>query len=405
MRPGAGRIYCEHVRRRSWAFDIAIAVVVAGSGLAEAVWGINATHRQGPVPAEAAVYVITGLLLVIRRIAPLTCMTAIVVVSVVEFALFGAPEGMGVALPGAIGAYSTGRYVDRGRSWWGLVQIAALWLAWDLFDPVVTTPLIRLQQLGWASPWLVSWLVGALVCSQALHAVQRRSARAEREARSVVEERNRIARELHDVIGHSVSVMTVTASAVRRRLTPEQAEERRALETVEAVGRDALRDMRRMVGMLRQDDEEADREPTPGLAQVDPLIRKFREAGLPVEYRVSGLDGALPAGLDLTAYRVIQEGLTNALRHAVDPRRILVDVSAGDGLVIRIRDDGREDVRRDAEPGHGLLGMRERAALYGGTLRAGPVRDGGFELVARFPGPFTGEPRDPADPRDPEELR
>jgi signal transduction histidine kinase len=323
-------------------------------------------------------------------VAPLICLVAITAVSTAEFAVFGAPEGMGVALPGAIGAYSVGRYVDRKRSWWGLVLVAALWLSWDLFDPVVTTPLLRLEQLGWASPWVVAWLVGALVRSQIQHAAQRRAARSEREARAVVEERNRIARELHDVIGHSVSVMTLQASAVRRRLAADQAAERQALETVESVGREALVEMRRMVGVLRQDGENDDRHPAPGFAQVDALVDKFRDAGLPVELRITAVDreavsgGALSPGLDLTAYRVIQEGLTNALRHAREPSHVEVVVSGDDGLEIAIRDDGRF-VDGHAEPGHGLLGMRERTALYGGTLLARPRESGGFELIARFP--------------------
>jgi signal transduction histidine kinase len=287
-------------------------------------------------------------------------------------------------MPTAIAAYSVARYVDRRRSWWGLVIVGLMWLGWDLFDPMITTPLMRLQHLIWASPWIVAWLVGALVRSQVQHAVQRRAARSEREARAVAEERNSIARELHDVIGHSVSVMTVQASAVRRRLRADQELERQALETVEAVGREALDEMRRMVGMLREDEDRVGRQPTPGLQQADLLIAKFREAGLPVEYRSTGLDRELPAGLDLTAYRVIQEGLTNALRHAVDPRHVRVDVSDDAGLAISIRDDGRA-VDGDAEPGHGLLGMRERVALYGGRLFAGPADGGGFELVARFP--------------------
>ena len=377
-------LYCGAVRARSWAFDGAIGVAVAWFGVAEAVWGVNATHRQGPVSAEAAVYVVTGLLLAIRRFAPLVCLAGIVAASTIEFALFGSPEGMGVALPGLIAGYSVARYVDRRRSWWGLVLISLLWVAWDLFDPLVHTAVLRLEQLGWMSPWIVAWLVGALVRSQVQHVEQRRVVRAEREARAVVEERNRIARELHDVIGHSVSVMTVQASAVRRRLTPDQAAEREALEAVEAVGREALDEMRRLVGILREDADATGRQPTPGLADIEPLIDKFRDAGMPVEYRVDDALRELPPGLDATAYRVVQEGLTNALRHAIDPRHVRVDVRGADGLTITISDDGRV-VDREAEPGHGLLGMRERIAMYGGSLAASPRPHGGFELIARIP--------------------
>jgi signal transduction histidine kinase len=377
--------YGEIVRPRSWAFDIAIAGAVAVSGILEAVWGVNATRLQGPPAAEAALYVITALLLVIRRIAPLWCLTAITVVSAVEFSIFGAPEGMGVALPGMIAGYSVARYVDRRRSWWGLVLLAALWLAWDLFDPVITMPLHHLQQLGWFSPWLVAWLVGALVRSQVLHVAQRRAVRAEQEARAAFEERNRIARELHDVIGHSVSVMTVQASAVRRRLTADQVAERQALETVEAVGREAMVEMRRVVGMLRQDDDDFDRHPAPGIDQLETLVAKFRDADLPVALRMTG-DGPSPTpGVDLTSYRIVQEGLTNALRHAVSPREVAVTVTRGaDDIVITIRDDGTTPAAHP-EPGHGLLGMRERVSLYGGTLIARRREQGGFELIARLP--------------------
>jgi signal transduction histidine kinase len=377
--------YGENVRPRSWAFDIAIAGATAVSGILEAFWGVNATRLQGPPAAEAAVYVITALLLVIRRVAPLWCLSAITLVSAVEFSIFGAPEGMGVAIPGMIAGYSVARYVDRRRSWWGLVLLAVLWLVWDVFDPAVTTPLHHLQQLGWFSPWLVAWLVGALVRSQVTHVAQRRAVQAEQEARAAVEERNRIARELHDVIGHSVSVMTVQASAVRRRLTPDQVTERQALETVEAVGREAMFEMRRVVGMLRQDDDDFDRHPAPGIDELEALVAKFRDAGLPVALRIRG-DGPPPApGVDLTAYRIVQEGLTNALRHAVSPHEVRVTVTRGaEDVVVTVVDDGSA-VDPHPEPGHGLLGMRERVSLYGGTLIADRRRQGGFELIARLP--------------------
>jgi len=181
-------------------------------------------------------------------------------------------------------------------------------------------------------------------------------------------------------------VMTVQASAVRRRLAPEQAVEREALETVESVGREALREMRRMVGVLRQSDDHGDREPPPGLAQLDALVEKFRVAGLPVVLAESGEQRALAPGLDLTAYRLIQEGLTNALRHAVTPTQVVVSVEYHDDEVrIGVRDDGVGVLRPGTEPAHGLLGMRERVSVYGGRLVAGPGRDRGFELSASLP--------------------
>jgi signal transduction histidine kinase len=201
----------------------------------------------------------------------------------------------------------------------------------------------------------------------------------------VTEERNRIARELHDVIGHSVSIMTVQASAVRRRLGPAQAAEREALETVETTGREALAEMRRMVGVLRQSGETADREPAPGLDQLARLVDQFRGAGMPVVVAVSGVARPLAPGLDLTAYRLVQEALTNSLRHADSPTRAEVSIGySAETLEIAVRDDGAR-VPPGAEPGHGLLGLRERVAVYGGALLARPRPEGGFELVATLP--------------------
>jgi signal transduction histidine kinase len=214
---------------------------------------------------------------------------------------------------------------------------------------------------------------------------QRRLARQQSASRAVAEERNRIARELHDVIGHSVSVMTVQASAVRRRLTPEQVAEREALLTVEAVGREALTEMRRMVGVLRQEGDRSDREPPPGLDQVERLADKFRAAGLPVDLSVTGQVRPLASGLDLTAYRLVQEGLTNTLRHAARPQRAEVSIDyADDALELVVRDDG-QPLSAPAEAGHGLLGLKERVSVYGGRLVAGPRDQGGFELVATLP--------------------
>ncbi len=377
--------YRRGMTRRSWALDAAIALVVAALGVLEAVAGVDSTHRQGPVWAQAGLYVVTGGLLAVRRLSPIGCLLAIVAVSTAEFAVFGSPEGMAIALPGIVAGYTIGRRVDGRRSWWGLLLAVVLWAAWSGLDPMNKNLDQRWLTLVWLAPWVIAWLVGALVRATAQATEQRRQVRQQRASRAVAEERNRIARELHDVIGHSVSVMTVQASAVRRRLGDDQAIERQALETVEAVGREALSEMRRMVGVLRQDGAGPDREPPPGLAQVDRLVAKFRTAGLHVELDVAGGTAELAPGLDLTAYRLLQEGLTNALRHAIAPTRVDVVITRTRGVLeIAVRDDGRGHVD-GAEPGHGLLGMRERVSVYGGSLAAGPRSTGGFELVATLP--------------------
>jgi signal transduction histidine kinase len=207
----------------------------------------------------------------------------------------------------------------------------------------------------------------------------------EEEARSAVaEERARIARELHDVVGHSVSVMTVQASAARRLLRPDQEREREALLVVEQTGREALAEMRRLVGVLRRPEEAPALAPQPSLKHVEKLVAQAREAGLPVELRVEGDPVPLSAGLDLTAYRLVQEGLTNAVKHA-RARQAEVLVRYGDGHVeITVSDDGNGGGDGDGS-GHGLVGMRERVSVYGGELEAGPRAEGGYALRARLP--------------------
>ena len=202
--------------------------------------------------------------------------------------------------------------------------------------------------------------------------------------RAVAEERQRIARELHDVVAHSVSVMTVQAGAVRRLLRNDQIRERQALEAVEATGREALTEMRRLVGLLRKQGAMPEFAPQPSMRTVDVLVGTVREAGLPVELDIEGTPRELPPGVDLSAYRVIQEALTNALKYA-GPARAWVTVRWLEReLVLEIANDGRSEAGGDGG-GHGLAGLRERVALVGGTVESGARDSGGFVVVARLP--------------------
>jgi signal transduction histidine kinase len=241
----------------------------------------------------------------------------------------------------------------------------------------------------------ISWLAGFLLRETAEQAeaaeVRASLAEHEREAealRAVVDERTRIARELHDIVGHSVSVMTVQTSGVRRLLSPEQEQEREALLAVERTGREALAEMRRVVGALRDADESPALAPRPSLSRVDKLVAQARETGLPVDLEIEGEPVSLPAGVDLTAYRLVQEGLTNAIKHSA-ARHAEVRVRYNPGHVeIEVRDDGRGVDSADStssDGGHGLVGMRERVSIYGGELEAGPHAGGGFRLRARIP--------------------
>jgi signal transduction histidine kinase len=376
------------VTRRNWAFDIALAVAVGALGQLEAWWGVGSTHRQGPLWIQSVLYAITAVLLVFRRVRPLACMIAMVGVSLIEFATVGSPEGFSVALAPLIATYTVASLLAWRRALIALALSVLVWVSWAFFDPMNDRPAYFVGALVWLAPGIIAWLIGSLVRVTRLNAEQRRLNREQRAAQAVAEERNRIARELHDVIGHSVSVMTVQASAVRRRLAAEQDVERRALEAVEATGREALAEMRRMVGVLRQPDADPELTPALGLDQVGRLAAKFRSAGLPVSVSVTGTVRELAPGLDLTAYRLVQEGLTNALRHARNPRRaeVCIDYSE-DRLVLAVRDDGMPipDVASSGDAGAGLLGMRERVAVYNGSLIAGARPGGGFELQATLP--------------------
>ena len=239
----------------------------------------------------------------------------------------------------------------------------------------------------------VSWAVGFGLSYQFREAdeARERAERLEREREeqaqlAVAEERARIARELHDIVGHSVSVMTVQTAGVRSLLEPDQEREREALQVVEQTGREALAEMRRLVGVLRRPEEAPALAPQPSLEHLDKLVEQAREAGLPVELSVEGDPLELPAGVDLTAYRLVQEGLTNAIKHA-NARRAEVVVRYGDGHVdLTVTDDGGGDGTGDSG-GHGLVGMRERISVYGGELEAGPRPEGGYRLHARLPAP------------------
>lgn len=211
---------------------------------------------------------------------------------------------------------------------------------------------------------------------------------ADREGRAreaVAEERERLARELHDSVGHALTVVVLHAGAAQRLLQRQPELARDALANIEEAGRQALADIERMLGILRADDAEIAYDATPGLAQLDALCCAVREAGLPVEVEVVGERRELSSSLDLTAYRIVQEALTNTLKHAGETRAHVRLVYAADGLTIDVVDDGRGVAAGEAGGGRGLLGMRERIVVFGGVLRAGPRAEGGFAVHAQLP--------------------
>ena len=239
--------------------------------------------------------------------------------------------------------------------------------------------------------FVIAWLSGHALRlrSTQTQAAEERAARAERERETatrlaVAQERARIARELHDVVAHALSVMVLQVGVVRRRTPAEQAESREALGNVERAGRAALTEMRRLLDAMRSEDDALELGPQPGLSDLTDLVDEVRSTGLDVRLTVRGEPAALPAVLDLSAYRIVQEGLTNALKHA-HAQRVDVDVRIEpEDLSIEVRDDGRGSATNGVDPGYGLVGIRERVSLLGGEMSAGP-HPGGYLLQARLP--------------------
>ncbi len=224
---------------------------------------------------------------------------------------------------------------------------------------------------------------------------ERRRAQAAREeaARSTVEERLRITRELHDILGHAMSVMVVQAGVAERLLESRPDDARRAVAEIAATGRRSLGELRQALGVLRDGDPASPlpREPAPSLAALPALVDRVRAAGLPVDLSVGLTAQDLPAGLDLAAYRVVQEALTNCLKHAGASRASVVVDGGPTQVRVQVRDDG-VGARPDSTEGSGLTGMRERVAVYEGTLSAGPADGGGFRVDATFPVPVRPRP-------------
>lgn len=262
-------------------------------------------------------------------------------------------------------------------------------------DPL-TWLLVRSVTL--AGPALVAWVVGDSVrYRRAYYAnLEERAARLERERDTQTQiaaaaERARIARELHDVVAHNVSVMVVQADGAAYALDSDPGRAREALATIAATGRQALTEMRVLLGVLRRPGEPAGHQlpprlaPVPGLDQIDELVEQTRAAGLPVVLSVEGEPSQLPRGAALAAYRIIQESLTNVIKHAGPGALATVRMRyLPDALELVISDDGMGSVAPSDGAGHGLTGMRERAAMYGGSLEARPRQGGGFQVIARL---------------------
>ncbi|MGP3966573.1 sensor histidine kinase [Streptomyces sp. 6N223] len=313
--------------------------------------------------------------------------------------------------------------------WFTVVATGAYYLLSDIDGPLIVVPIVALYAVaalgrlqaavamaaamvivvasgtlagsGDISGTVVFMLTGWLVAVVALGSVRHsRVAFAEEEARlRASEERLRIARELHDVIGHNVSMINVQAGAALHRLKENPAQAEDALGAIKAGSREALRELRATLGMLRQVDEEAPTAPAPGLARADELVASAKLAGLAVRIVRTGVERSLPAPVDLAAYRIVQESLTNAARHS-GAGRVTIRLAYGDEeLTLAVEDDGRGSAARStsAGGGSGIAGMTERARALGGELTAGPRPEGGFAVRAQLPYGIAGEPMERRD--------
>ena len=338
------------------------------------------------------------LLVLVRRTAPLGTM----VVDVVVLQMLLMPMNVDnyrvwQAFCLMIGMHTIGREIilrgpDRDPQWRRVAALAVV---------VATVVVLTFQDMAMISDYfatigylLAAWVSGLLLQIQARRIAERNAAVAAAEAlrarEALAEERARIARELHDIVAHSVTVMVLQTGVVRRRLTAAQEAERQLLAGVEDAGRDAVAELRRTLGLLRGDDSPA-LGPQPGLARLDDLVDQLKEAGLAVKVKVSGTAVPLPPSLDLSAYRILQEALTNVLKHSGTNRADVTISYRPDALALSVVDPGGPAVQRPRPSGsgggHGLVGMRERVTMFGGTLAAAPQPGGGFTVVAELPVP------------------
>jgi signal transduction histidine kinase len=342
-----------------------------------------------PDPVLAAGYAVGGLAAAWHRVAPLTALTvALLGLVVVPGALGIDPAAVFAWLVIALGLLASTGYHARPPGLALAVALALFALGIVIDKGFVVADI--------AFAWVLAtgaWLAGRALAGRTLRAelAEQRAALAEQAARwqseaAVAEERLRIARELHDVVSHGVTVMNLHVSGVRRRLRPDQAEERAALEAVESTGREALGEMHRMLGVLRGPDGDASGSVS-GLDRLPDRLEQARSAGLEVSFSVTGEERPLPPGVEQAIYRIAQEAVTNVIRHAAASRLECVLAYGPVSVELTVVDDGRSAAPSPGSGGHGLVGMRERAALYGGSLDAGPRPGGGFSVRAVLPTP------------------
>jgi signal transduction histidine kinase len=343
-----------------------------------------------PTGAAIVLAVVAGGALVLRRTSPLAVLATTLAASAAIVALDNDPSGVSVG----IALYTTAALCERRVSLAALVATTAI----AATGSAITTDTPGRETSATFGAIIVAmlsvgiWGLGAYAQTQRRYRreLEERAASAEREREqlariAVHEERASIARELHDIVAHSVSVMLVGVRGARDvlRTAPDAADD--TLARVERSGEQSLAELRRILALLREPQQTAESHPQPSLAELDELVASYRTAGLPARLEVIGEPMPLPSGVELSIYRIVQEALTNALKHS-DPTNVTVTLAFRDSrLELEVVDDGTTATPDAATAGQGLIGMRERLALLGGELETGPREGGGFRVAARLP--------------------
>jgi signal transduction histidine kinase len=373
---------------RTYGFDVLIALAAIGGAL-EAALTDDALEGPPTTPwfaALAAALVVLPLLG--RRSFPFAAPVAVWLLGPAFSFIDGRMTvfTFGVQAAGIAAAFLLGNLRDDVQSRIGLAVVVSGAAVVVYNDPNRTPGEFVFIPVLFAIAWLAGFALRARAAQ--VEAADQRATQAERERESaarvaVAEERARITRELHDIVAHAVSVMVLQVGAVRHNLPATFTADKDALAGVEQAGRAALAEMRRLLGALHDDGPDVELAPQPGLDSLDALVEKVRRAGLPVRLRVEGNAFPLPRAIELSAYRIVQEGLTNSLKHAHASHADVTVRYRPDELEVNVVDDGAGAATSDGL-GHGLVGIRERVKIYGGEMTARTVPEGGFVLCARL---------------------
>ncbi|MGW5668936.1 sensor histidine kinase [Micromonospora sp. NPDC003776] len=373
--------------------DTLLAFAITGFAQVNLAYNLDNSTPYGPMPVVVTATLVATSALALRRVAPLA--TAVIVAVAIAGPMLATPLTVtlwGDFLPILIATFSVARHSDRRRAFIGAAAVVAGLVVVFLRNPESATlgniPFV-------AVPMAACFVAARVLCARArsqsddrARAQQLEAEREEAIRAALAEERARIARELHDIVAHCVSVMVVQAGAAEDLLDRDPQKARAPLRSVQETGRHAVGELGRMLGLLRGDRAQLALKPQPSTADLAELVDHMAEIGLPVKLSVEGEARPLPPGVELTVYRVVQEALTNALKHAA-PTTVHVRLHYDDqSVVVNVRDAGRTGGSNGADAnrvGHGLIGMRERVSLYGGWLETAEMPAGGFTVTARLP--------------------